>query len=84
MAQGVGRGIDLLFHNRGTRKGVSGQQHAPATLYRRENPVPNVQEAGWVAGPVWTGGKSCPHRDSIPDRQALSQSLYRLGYPAHM
>ena len=29
-------------------------------------------------GPVWTGRKSRPHRDSIPDRPARSQSLYRL------
>jgi len=29
------------------------------------------------------GGKSRPHRDSIPDRPARSQSLYRLSYPAH-
>ena len=27
-------------------------------------------------------GKSRPHRDSIPDRPARSQSLYRLSYPA--
>ena len=46
-------------------------------------PVPIVQEAGWALGPVWTGGKSRPHRDSIPDRPARSQSLYRLSYQAH-
>jgi len=34
-------------------------------------------------GPVWTGGKSRPHRDSIPDRPVRSQSLYWLSYPAH-
>jgi len=45
--------------------------------------VPIVQEAGWALGPVWTGGKSRPHRDSIPERPARSQSLYRLRYPAH-
>jgi len=28
-------------------------------------------------------GKSRLHRDSIPDRTARSQSLYRLSYPAH-
>ena len=28
--------------------------------------VPIVQEAGWAPGPVWTGGKSRPHRNSIP------------------
>jgi len=32
---------------------------------------------------VWTGGKSRPHRDLIPDLPARSQSLYRLSYPAH-
>ena len=44
--------------------------------------VPILQEAGWTPGPVWTGGKSRPHRDSIPDRPARSQSLYRLSYRA--
>jgi len=29
------------------------------------------------------GGKSRSHQDSIPDRPARSQSLYRLSYPAH-
>ena len=42
----------------------------------RKDPVPIVQEAGWAPGPVWTGGKSRSHRDSIPDRPARSQSLY--------
>jgi len=44
--------------------------------------VPILLEAGWAPGPVWTDGKSCPHRDWIPDRPAPSQSLYRLSYPA--
>ena len=48
-----------------------------------KDPVPILQEAGWAPGPVWTGGKSLPHRDSIPDRPARSQSLYRLSYPPH-
>ena len=33
-------------------------------------PVPIVQEAGWTQEPVWTGGKSRPNWDSIPDRPA--------------
>jgi len=37
----------------------------------------------WVPGPDWKDGKSRPHRDSIPDRPASTQSLYRLSYPAH-
>ena len=37
-----------------------------------KDPVPILQEAGWATGPVWTGGKSRPHRGSISDRPALS------------
>ena len=37
-----------------------------------KDPVPILQEAGWASGPVWTGAKSRPRRDSIPDRLALS------------
>jgi len=65
-------------------EGVSGQQHDPAALYPGKDAVPILQEAGWAPGPTCTGGKSRPHRDSIPDRPASSQSLYRLSYPAHV
>ena len=51
---------------------VGGQPHAPATSTPGNEPVPIVQEAGCAPGPVWTGGKSRPHRDSIPDRPARS------------
>ena len=47
MAQRVGRGIALPFHNRGTRREVSGQQHAPAALYPRERPGTHFTR-GWV------------------------------------
>jgi len=53
------------------------------TLPPGKDPVPILQEAGWAPGPVWTSRKSRPYRDSIPDRPAHSQSLYRLSYPAH-
>jgi len=43
------------------------------TLPPGKDPVPILQEAGWAPGPVWTGGKSHPHRDSIPDRPARSR-----------
>ena len=62
---------------------MSGQQQAPATLYPGKHSVPILQETGWAPGLVWTGGKSRPHRDSIPGCPARSQSLYRLSYPAH-
>jgi hypothetical protein len=42
------------------------------TLPPGKDPVPILQEAGWAPGPIWTGGKSRPHRDSIPDRPARS------------
>jgi len=49
----------------------------------RKDPVPILQETRWVPEPIWTGGNSRPRRDSILDRPARSQSLYRLSYPAH-
>ena len=84
VAQRVGRGIALLLHDRGTRRGwvVSSTPRPHSTPTK--DPVPIVQEAGWAPGPVWMGGKSRPHRDSIPDRPAHSQSLYRLSYQAHI
>jgi len=64
--------------------GVGDQLHAPAASTPGKDPVPIEQEAGCTPGPVWTDGKSRPHRDSIPDRPAHSQSLYRLSYPARV
>jgi hypothetical protein len=63
---------------------VSGQQHAPASLYPGKDLVPIVQEAGWSPGPVWTGAENlAPTGIRIPDFPARSQSLCRLSYPAH-
>ena len=72
LAQSVGRGIALLFHDRGTRRGwvVSSTPRPHFTPWK--DPVPILQEAGWAPGSVWTGGKSRPHRDSIPDHTARS------------
>ena len=53
------------------------------TLSHGKGPVSIVKEAGWAPGPIWTGGKSRPHWDSIPDRPARIESLYRLSYPTH-
>ena len=61
-----------------------GQPHALATSTPGKDPVPILQEAGWVPGPIWTGGKSRPHQDSVPGRPAHSQSLYQLSYLAHI
>jgi len=72
VAQRVGTGIALLFHDRGTRRGWVVSSTPPPYFTPGKDPVPILQEAGWVPGPVWTGGKSRPHRDSIPDRAARS------------
>jgi hypothetical protein len=61
------RGIALLFHDHGTRRGMRSQRHAPASLYPRERPGTPFT-GGWV-GPragLDRCGKSHPHRDSIP------------------
>jgi len=83
VAQRVGRGIALLFHDRGTRRWWVVSNTPRPHFTPGKDPVPIVQEAGWAPGPVCKGGKSRPHRDSITDRPARSQSLYRLSYPAH-
>ena len=84
VAQRVGRGIALLFHDRGTRRGLVVSSTLRPHFTPGKDPVPILQEAGWTPGPVWRGGKSRPHRNSIPDRPARSQSLCRLSYRAHL
>jgi len=77
---GGSRGIALLFLDRDTRRGW-GVNITPRPLFTPgKDPIPILQEAGWVPGPVWMGGIFRPHRDSIPDRPARNQSLYRLSY----
>jgi hypothetical protein len=84
VAQKVGRGIALLFHDCGTRRGWVVSSTPQPYFTPGNDPVPIVQEAGWAPGPVWTGGKSCPTGIQSPDRPAHSQLLYRLSYPAHL
>ena len=83
VAQRVGRGIALLFNDRGTRRGWVVSSTPRPQFSPGKDPVPIVQEAGWAPGLVWMGGKSRPHRDSILDRPARSQSLYWMRYPVH-
>ena len=72
VAQRVGRGIALLFHDRGTRRGWVVSSTPRPHFTPGNNPVPIAQEDGWAPGSVCTGGKSRPHRDSIPHRPARS------------
>jgi len=83
VAQSVCSGIALLFHDRGTRRRWVVSSTPRPQFTPGKDTVPTLQEARWVPGQVWTGGKSRPHSDSIPDRPARSQSLYRLSYSSH-
>ena len=76
VAQSVGGDIALFFHDCGTRRGWVVSSTPWPHFTPGKDPVPIVQETGWAPGPVWTRGKSRPHRDSTPDLQARSQSLY--------
>ena len=76
VTQRLGRGIALLFHDRGTRRGWMFSSTPRPHFTPGKDPVPFLQEAGWGPGPVWTGRNSRLQRDSIPDRPARSQSLY--------
>ena len=59
-----------------------GQRHAPIVLLPRKRPVPIVQEAGLILGPVWTSGENLASAGILsPDRLVRNESLYRLSYP---
>jgi hypothetical protein len=80
-AQRVDRSIALPFRDLGVRRGVWSASH-PGRFTPRKDPVPIVQEAGWVPRPVCTTAKNLAHTGiRSPDRPARSQSLYRLSYP---
>jgi len=62
-AQRVSRGIALLFHDHGTRRGWVISSTPRPHFTTRKDPVPILQEAGWTPEPVWTRGKSRPLRE---------------------
>ena len=76
--------IALLLHGRALEGGWVVSSTPRPYFTPQNDPVPILQEARWAPGTVWTGGKSRPHRDSISDRPARSQPLYRLSYQAHL
>ena len=60
-------------------EGGEGSASRPGRSTPWKDPVPIVQEAVWVPGPVWTGAENlAPTGIQSPDRPARSQSLYRL------
>jgi hypothetical protein len=62
-----------------------GSAPRPGRFTPGKDPVPIVQEAGWVPGPVWTDAENLASTGiRSPDRPARSQSLYRLSYRSHV
>jgi len=60
VAQRVGRGIALLFFERGTRRGWVASLSPRPHLTPGKDPRPILQKAEWAPGPVWTGGNLIP------------------------
>ena len=53
----------------------------PGRFTPGKDPVPNVQEAGWAPGPIWTGAENLASTGiRFPDRPARREWLYRLSY----
>jgi len=78
------RGIVIHFLNHDIRRGW-GVSVTPRLLFTPgKDPLPIVQKAGWVPGPVWTGAEILASTGTrSPNRPARSQSLYRLRYRSH-
>jgi hypothetical protein len=79
-AQGGGEVLLYSLFNLGTRWGGWSTQ-CPSRFTHRKDPVPTVQEAGWVqgkSGQVWK--ISSPAGIQSPDCPAHSELLYQLSY----
>jgi len=52
------RGIALVFHDHGTRRGWGVSVTLRSLFTPGKDSVPIVQEVGWAPGPVWTSAKN--------------------------
>ena len=59
VAQRVGRGMALLFHDRGTRREWVVSSTPRPHFTPKKDSVPILQEAGCAPGPAWMGEKIC-------------------------
>ena len=84
-AQRVGRGIALLFHDRGTRSGWVVSSTLRPYLTPRKDPVPSVQEDGWAVHRAGLDRRKISPLTGFDLRtvQPVVQSLFRLNYRAH-
>ena len=80
MAQRVGRGIALLFHDYGTRKGEWSAARPGRTLPPVKTRYPLYRRLGGGARAGLDGRKISPHRGSI----AGPSSLYSVAIPTEL
>jgi hypothetical protein len=61
---------------------VCGQHHAPAAFPPGKDPVPIVQEAGWVPEPVWIGAGNLapPGFDPRVGKDYISRRIRKIPY----
>ena len=83
MAQRVGKGIALLFHDRGTRRGcvVSSTSRPHFTLGETQYPL--YRRLGGTQGRSGRAENLVPPAIRSRALQPVAQSLYRLSYRAH-
>ena len=80
VAQRVGRGIALLFYDRGTRRRWVVSSTPQPYFTPGKDPVPIVQEAGWAPGPSGQAENLAPPGFDPRTVQPVAQSLHRLSY----
>ena len=78
VAQRVGRGIALLFHDRGTRRGWVVSSTPRPHFTPGKDSVPILQEAGWARGRSGRAENFVPTGIRSRTVQPVAQSLYRL------
>ena len=84
VAQRVGRGIALLFHDRGTRNGGEWSAARPGrTLPPGKTRYPFYRRMGVPQGRSGRAENLAPTGIRSRTVQPVAQSLYRLSYRAH-
>ena len=81
VAQRVGRGISLLFHDRGTKGCEWSAAHPSRTLLPGKSRYPLYRRLGGAQGRSGRVENLVPIGIQSPDRPVSSESLNRLSYP---
>ena len=84
VVQRVGRGIALIFHDRGTRRGWVVSSTSRSHFTPGKDPILIVQEAGWVQSRTGRAENLVPTGIRSQTVEPVVQSLYRLSYRAHI